>query len=199
MRPRLILFPVGAQLKPVIMHLEVKSWIMKPALLIFAILFLAGSCEVKEVQKDPEIRSVSVVEFYYLQDEEKLNGYDSQIDEAAAKIADTVLISYDEILSYNAKTYTFTVTEEARKRLEFFRPFAVTVDSVIIYTGYFWTSLSSRSVDWVVIDLISMTGNENELKVQLGYPGQWDGLAIPDKRNDPRILEVFREDGKLIE
>lgn len=38
----------------------------------------------------------------------------------------------------------------------------------------------------------------NELSVQLGYPGLREGQIIPDKRNDKRILDIFTSDNKLI-
>jgi hypothetical protein len=171
---------------------------MKSSLIILSLLMLATSCEISvgEGEPDPAAEAGSKVEFYYIVEQE-IDSYQVQINESKVELADTVLIPYEEILSYNAKTYTFTVTDEARKRLEYYRGFAVTVDREIIYTGYFWTSLSSRSVDWVVIDLIRFKGNE--LTVQLGYPPQLSAVKITDKRNDPRILEVFRRDGKLIE
>ena len=40
---------------------------------------------------------------------------------------------------------------------------------------------------------------QNELKVELGYPGQIQGTIIPDKRNDSQILDIFKRDNKLIE
>ena len=54
------------------------------------------------------------------------------------------------------------------------------------------------SCDWVVIDPI-MINDKNEMVVRLGYPGPVEGISIPDKRNDPQLLEIFRQDNKLIE
>lgn len=137
------------------------------------------------------------MEFYLLEDY-AVNEPGMAIIEDYATIGDTALIHYDEILSYNPGTHTFKVQDEAIDRLEFASAFAVTVDREIIYTGYFWSGLSSMSVDWVVIDLI-FTMN-NVLKVELGYPGGHPtDHGITDKRNDPRILDVFSRDHKLIE
>jgi hypothetical protein len=44
-----------------------------------------------------------------------------------------------------------------------------------------------------------MLHGDNELWVELGYPGPIDGVEIPDERNHPLILDIFRRDGKLIE
>ena len=35
--------------------------------------------------------------------------------------------------------------------------------------------------------------------MEMGYPGPVVDSFVPDKRNDPHILEIFRADGKLIE
>jgi hypothetical protein len=111
-----------------------------------------------------------------------------------------VIIYYDEILSYSPKNYTFTITESCANRLNGFHihgtPFAVTIDKQIIYTGYFWCGFSSSMVDWITIDPLNY-GGKNKLRVSLGYPGLIQGDYIPDDRNDYRILEVLRRDGKL--
>jgi hypothetical protein len=49
---------------------------------------------------------------------------------------------------------------------------------------------------WVVADPLFIE-NDHGLMINLGYPGTWEGYEIPDKRNDPRILETFKQDGKL--
>lgn len=49
-----------------------------------------------------------------------------------------------------------------------------------------------RIKKWKLMDL------NNELSVQLGYPGLREGQIIPDKRNDKRILDIFTSDNKLI-
>ena len=169
---------------------------MRSTIILLSLVLLASACEVTELANDPALSAGSKVEFYLIQQQE-IDSYQTSINEQAAKIQDSILISYEEIISYNPKTFNFEISPEARKRLQYYTPFAVTVDREIIYTGYFWTSLSSRSVDWVVIDLLF--ADENKLHVQLGYPGLMDGISIPDKRNDPRILEVLRRDNKLIE
>jgi len=72
------------------------------------------------------------------------------------------------------------------------------VDNEIVYTGYFWPSLSSISCNWIVIDPVSTEIN-NEMKVELGYPSPAYGTDIPDKRNSNQIIDVFRRDNKLVE
>lgn len=169
---------------------------MKPAYLLFCLLIIAAGCEVTERSLDVEPEVGEVVEFYLI--ENYMTGmYDATIDEKGATLKDTVLIGYDEILWYNSRTFSFKIADEALKRLRHYDAFAVTVDREIIYTGYFWTSLSSRSVNWVVVDLL-MSKN-SVISVELGYPGKIEGTEIRDRRNDPRILNVLKRDNKLIE
>jgi hypothetical protein len=143
------------------------------------------------------------LEFYLIKDFQKI-GTSAKIENSTVKLSDSLIIYYDEILSYNSDTYTFKVTEGCAKRLNDFRnnrihgtPFAVTINKEIMYTGYFWCGFSSLSVDWVTIDPLMFTG-KNQLYVSLGYPGLMQGDYIPDNRNDYRILEILRRDGKLV-
>lgn len=64
--------------------------------------------------------------------------------------------------------------------------------------GYFWPGYSSQSCEWVIIDPFSID-TDNEMKVELGYPGSVLGIEIPDERNANQILDVFRRDDKLIQ
>lgn len=116
---------------------------------------------------------------------------------------DTALIKDAEIYSYNPNNYTFTVSAKKTSWLNDFqtnkthgRAFAVTVNREIIYTGYFWASFSSASVDWITIDPINING-KNTLTVRLGYPGTFPGMNIPDLRNDLRILEYLKSTKRL--
>jgi hypothetical protein len=74
--------------------------------------------------------------------------------------------------------------------------FAVTANDSIVYTGYFWASFSSTPCDWVVIDPLAVSSSEI-LPVRLGYPGLLPEYQIPDKRNAPRIIQIFKDGNKL--
>jgi hypothetical protein len=115
-------------------------------------------------------------------------------------LADDPIISYGEILEYNSEEYSFRLTSEASTLVgrEFGSAFAVTLEDKIIYTGYFWSSVSSAIVDWVVAD-ITLYEYNNVMTVQLGYPWLSDSMNIPDRRNDIDLLSVFARDGKLID
>ncbi|MEZ5072994.1 MAG: hypothetical protein R2751_19125 [Bacteroidales bacterium] len=112
------------------------------------------------------------------------------------------LIAYKDLTQYDSGSCEFTITHQARDILDDMEfpvngvPFAVLAGKEIIYTGYFWPSYSSASCQWVVIDPFMSSGSY-KLRVQLGYPGQFEENTIPDYRNHPRILEIFERDGKL--
>lgn len=128
----------------------------------------------------------------------------SQIIKESIVLEDTALINDAEIYTYNQNTYTFTVAARKIKWLNDFqtnkthgRAFAVSVDNTVIYTGYFWASFSSASVDWITIDPLNISGR-NTLTVRLGYPGLSPGMIIPDLRNDSRIIEYMRSTNRLL-
>ncbi len=173
---------------------------MRRLLFILFIAFLAVSCEKYQSYRMPG----SGLEFYRIRDFQK-DGTGFQIIDSSVTLSDSVIIYYDEIVSYDADSYTFTVTGDCADRLNDFElnqihgiPFAVTVNKQVIYTGYFWCSFSSAGVNWITIDPLNFTG-KNQLRVSLGYPGPIYGDYIPDNRNDARILDLLRNDGKLKE
>ncbi len=169
----------------------------RPIILILIISIFA-SCEKYQSVRQPG----TGLEFYLIKDFQRV-GTSAKIINSTVTLSDSVIIYYDEIISYDSDTYTFTVTESCANKLNDFKnnhihgtPFAVTVDKEIIYTGYFWCGFSSSMVDWVTIDPLNYSG-KNRLRVSLGYPGLIQGDYIPDNRNDYRILDILKKDGKL--
>ena len=144
-----------------------------------------------------------VVELYLLEVYETV-GETPEIDLATVILAPEPLLGYPDFKSYNAKEYYVKVTDDARETIEEMDhsvagvPFAVTADEEVVYTGYFVPAYSSISMQWIVIDPVFWRLN-NRMYVALGYPGQFEGSVIPDHRNDPRILDIFRRDGNLVE
>lgn len=121
-------------------------------------------------------------------------------DLAAIKLEDEPFLTGADFTSYDPDTHTFTLTPEAEERLLALdlpvsgRAFVVSVDGVRIYTGAFWTPLSSLSYDGVTIMLMEGFGPidpEGRYEIGLGYPGSgfFEGS---DPRDDPRILEALR-------
>jgi len=168
---------------------------MHKLLILFSLSLASASCDREE---DGSIGEN--VEFHMLKSFETTQEGSLEIDETCIQLDPVVLIAYDELLSYDPEACSFKIEEDVFERLEYQSAFAVTVDGEIIYTGYFWSSISSRTVDWIVIDLLKTEiMDEYHLSVELGYPGLFEGMVIPDRRNDERILSVFHRDGKLTE
>lgn len=169
--------------------------------LLAMVLLLPVSCE----KNDPGV--TGGVELYLLESYETADGpcqIGCRIDRSTAELEKQPLICYSDFLSYDPDEHVFGISEQAMETIENIEhsvhgvAFGVTAGDELVYTGYFWPGYSSATCDWIVIDPIWLYQG-NELKVQLGYPGMMEGWEIPDKRNDPRILAIFRRDGKLIE
>jgi len=113
-------------------------------------------------------------------------------------------LTYADFLSYNSSTRTDEISESGILKVKNLShsthgiAFAIKADRELVYSGYFWPGYSSMSCDWVTIDPMSIAYS-GTCAVRLGYPGATNGVIIPDKRNDPRILDIFRRDNKLIE
>jgi hypothetical protein len=141
---------------------------------------------------------------FYLVAEFNTVGERCAIDLHSVELDPDPLIWYAELLSYNPEEHIFEITDGAKNTIQnlehsvFGVPFGVTADGALVYTGYFWPGYSSLSCQWIVIDPLFWMGG-NSLRVELGYPGLLEGAEIPDLRNDPRILDIFRRDGKLVE
>jgi hypothetical protein len=141
------------------------------------------------------------VEIYRISTYEIASGT-HQIDEGSVVTFDSPLIRYADIRAYDATNYFFEISDQARSTLldpSFAQPgipFALKAGGRIIYTGYFWWSYSSSSCDWIVADL-TFLHTDKILKINLGYPGITDNIQIPDRRNDPALLQILRNDGKL--
>ncbi len=155
-------------------------------------------CELDLERTDSE----SKVELYLLNSYSKMvDSY--QIDEASVLIENSPLISYADLLSYDSLEYAFEISNKAMKAIENLEhsvhglAFGIKADETLVYTGYFWPSYSSAICDWIVIDPI-MASIDNKIIVSLGYPGLLQGMEIPDKRNDSRIIKIFESDNKLI-
>ena len=148
------------------------------------------------------INSNSKVELYLLDSYSKVEN-SFQIDETTIKTQSFPLISYTDFISYDSTNYTFELSDKAKYAIANMEhsvhgvAFAVKANGTLFYSGYLWPSYSSASCDWIVIDPI-MTSVGNKMTVSLGYPGLFQGQVIPDNRNDSRIIEIFKNDNKLI-
>lgn len=168
------------------------------ATFLISVFYLACS------EKDkPTPNAEGDVQIYLLKSFNEKTGT-QQIDEASVELEEEAFLNYSELLSYNSNTCTFKIPENKRDLFAIngktihFKAFAVVANNKVVYTGYFWPEYSSQICNWVVISPIraEVTG---DLEVRLGYPAQFVDEEISDKRNDDRILNIFRRDNKLIE
>jgi len=135
---------------------------------------------------------------FYLLDEYETDGIRGVIKDEGMVLSIEPIIYYGELLEYDSANYSFKLEPDAAERITdlFGSAFAVALEDEIIYTGYFWSAVSSAIVDWVVVDLVEVMVS-NKMSVKLGYPYLFEGVTIPDNRNDNRILSVFARDNKL--
>jgi hypothetical protein len=165
-------------------------------LLVFAILTFSA-CE----KNNPSISKDAVVEIYQIEFFSTIDK-SCQIDERKVELAESPLVAYNDILSYDSINHTFELSDNGKERIIQLNlkvnglPFAVKANNTLIYTAYFWPGYSSSSCMWIVADPIYLYSS-NLLPIRLGYPGLFPGAKIEDKRNDPRIIEIFERDGKL--
>jgi hypothetical protein len=167
---------------------------------LLSVIFLAclnSSCEKKNSFPD------GALNIYLLSDQDSREAL-WEIDETKITLEEKPLINYKDIMSYDPGAHVFKITSSARDRIKSLAnslhtcTFAMVADKEIIYTGYFWASFSSAICPWLTIDPI-FAQYAGELKVQLGYPGVMEGISIPDRRNDERLLGILRHDGKLLD
>jgi hypothetical protein len=160
-------------------------------------IFIANGCE----KDENKASSPGTVELFLIHTYSRIDN-SSQIDENSVVTEKKPFIGYSDFLSYDSTTCVFELSDcatEAVKNLEYSSngiAFAIKANDTLIYTGYFWSSYSSLSCDWIVIDPLETTLG-NEIQVKLFYPYLIQGLTIPDKRNDKRIIRIFNYDGKL--
>lgn len=173
---------------------------MKPNLLLLAILSLAVVSTACSTASTPSAAIAREGFSIYL-----LEGTSSSdillADVNSLVLAGSPIVSRDDVVRYDSQTHTLHLTPAGHARILALRvptsgvPFVVSVDRQPIYAGAFWASYSSLSFDGVVIDVLR--GEGNTFKMQLGYPGAPAQAKLADPRSDPRILESFRQAGKL--
>ncbi|HSW59082.1 MAG TPA: hypothetical protein VLH15_11800 [Dehalococcoidales bacterium] len=119
------------------------------------------------------------------------------------RIDDQPVISNQDIISYDAQTHEITLTEAAFERISKLevpmqgRSFIICVDSKPVYSGAFWTPLSSHSFDGVTIcKPLSNQGN-GTITISKGYPSP-DFFSGSDPRSHPEILNALKNSGKLV-
>jgi hypothetical protein len=110
----------------------------------------------------------------------------------------TPLLSLEDLVAYHLASHEFELTPEAFERIASLQapvdglPFVVSVGRTPIYQGAFWPMYSSLSFDGIAIWLPPQ--KENNLRVELGYPGS-DFFSGPDKRSHSLLISALHDAG----
>lgn len=130
----------------------------------------------------------------------------------AVYLADTnqMIFSEEDISFYNSTTNTFTFTEEGAKKMQSYqtspqlevgiglyqKAFVAKLGDEELYSGKFWTNISSMAVAGIIMSDVFMINNT--LTVTDGYPnGFMFDSNNSEKINDPKLIEHFKEINKL--
>jgi hypothetical protein len=121
------------------------------------------------------------------------------------EIADTPVISTNDIITYDWNNHEIELTVDAYERVQALivptsgKSFLVCVDKGPIYWGAFWTPISSQSFDGVTITIPLFPPGElsaNSIRISLGYPSE-SFFQGEDTRYNPQIFDSLEEAGKL--
>jgi len=166
-------------------------------ILILSIAVVSFSC--RKSSEEPVSGNI----YFYLLDSYDTKSNSCEILKNTVQLANLPLIEYDDIISYNTLSHSFSISEQAKNVIQELEhsvsglAFALTNDSKIIYTGYFWPAFSSLCCDWITIDPLRLE-YDGQLRVDFGYPTA-DFWNNGDPRNDSVLLNILRRDNKLIE
>jgi hypothetical protein len=174
------------------------TWGLYLTIISFALIITSCKKSEGQIQK-----ITGNVELYILDDYTTMNN-SCQIVESSITLRDTAVLVYSDIISYNPAKYEFDFIDAAIEKVNdinqtvFGTAFAIIANDSLVYTGYFIPLYSSTGCAWTIINLpLGNPQAESVLKVKIGYPGPQVGINIPDKRNDPRLMEILKNDGKL--
>lgn len=115
------------------------------------------------------------------------------------------LINVSQLISYEWTSHTLTLSSGTRDKLynalssSLVRghPFTLNINDKVVYSGNFTTSLSSTSLDSVVINLFpSPDLSEDQIQIQLGYPTQ-EVFQGEDPRQNQWLKDSLETLGKL--
>lgn len=112
------------------------------------------------------------------------------------------IISTRDIISYDQTSHMIELTQEAFTRILGINPipvngtpFVVCAGDQRVYTGAFWTPVSSVSYDGVVI-ILPYNETVPGIHISLGYPGP-GFFTGEDPRSDSRLMNALERVGKL--
>ncbi len=111
------------------------------------------------------------------------------------------IVAAEEILSYSASSHDLELAPAAISRLAALKVpvqgqgFVICDGATRLLAGAFWTPISSLSFEGLTIN-VPFGSNETRLHLYTGYPMQ-DAPMPDDPRDNPQLLDGFRQAGKL--
>jgi hypothetical protein len=183
---------------------------MKRLITILGFLsFVCGfsSCSSEDVDSDQYNLDSSVVtgkvEFFIIKSFTKFEN-SCLIDESKIVLSSEPLLNYSDIINYNASTFTFRITKQASLKLKPLQnspvsgvPFALMVNSSLLYTGYFWPAYSNYACDGILVDP-AYAESKQLVEMKLSSPSP-SSIDFVDKRNAPALIQTLKNDKKLVE
>ena len=158
-------------------------------LFVLMVIFLFCSCEKNQVEPGEK------VEIYLLKNNPMVVGK-CQVNSSIAVLDDTAIVKNDDVIAYSKSSYQFTLTGIAYERIKKIRngaPFAVVLDTQVVYYGIAMSSFSSSSCsESITMDYV---GSGNQITMSLGYPGT--NVHIDDQRNNSKLLATLKYQKKL--
>ncbi|MGG7663124.1 hypothetical protein [Dyadobacter sp. BHUBP1] len=128
----------------------------------------------------------------------------SRIDHWALPfITNSEILGYQMVQSYPNRepVYSIVFNDIARDRLRELdipvccgRHFVIAVDKKPVLDGYFWSTYSSYSCDFLVIEVSSL----NIFEIRNGYPKEHSFGNLPDPRRNRRLLQAFQKTKRLL-
>lgn len=155
------------------------------------------------------------IEVYFLNEYKPVSDSSFYFEPTENQIADTPFIYDAEILGYEIQpdtshnshneeyNYYILLSKSGQQKIRQLEnipldrgiPFAITVDRVPVYGGYFWNIVSSFSCDWIVA-----TGHPMEkLEIASGLPDYYFTKEYPDPRHNDNLIDALNKTDRLIE
>ena len=111
-----------------------------------------------------------------------------------------LIISDEDIKYYSQQFHEIKLTPDGVSKIKALKvptsglPFKVKIGDEVVYTGAFWTALSSQSYSGIVINVLDI--RDDIIKLEKGYPSD-SFFHGEDPRGDPQIMSYLGKIGKL--
>lgn len=160
---------------------------------IYLLIFAALATGCKKASQ-----STGSVEFFQLANYTMLDSK-CQVNPSGVVLQTTPFIHNVDIISYSESNYRYSLSAAAMERVKAMvgrQPFAVAVNGETVFYGFYNPSILSSSCEHSVSLDGESESDDNRIILRLGYPGMLIGVPIEDKRNDLRIINALKAQGK---